>query len=59
MAGQESCFLSKELSTIIVDIPEIGELPLEALQLNIRHDVLRASMEQYELNIRIDASLGA
>jgi 5'-3' exonuclease len=59
VAGQESCFLSKELSTIIVDIPEIGELPLEALQLNIRHDVLHASMEQYELNIRIDASLGA
>lgn len=58
VAGQESSFLSKELSTIIVDIPELGELPLEALQLAIRHDALRASMDRYELSIKTD-SLGA
>lgn len=52
--GRESSFLSKELSSIIVDIPELEGLSLDTLQLGIRHDILSDILKQYDLNIRID-----
>ncbi|WP_309137859.1 5'-3' exonuclease [Paenibacillus sp. SC116] len=52
--GQESTFISKELASIICDIPELSELTLDELQLNIQYDMLRTMIDQYELKINVN-----
>ncbi len=53
--GQESAFISKELSQICCDIPELNHFDMGDLQLNINNVLLGDILKQYELKIRLDA----
>lgn len=52
--GQESAFVSKDLSRIIYDIPELSGLTLDELRLNIQQEMMRTIFNQYQLKINVN-----
>ena len=50
ICGKECALLCKELATIKTDLPELQNISLEDLQLNISNDGRLRAYEKYELN---------
>lgn len=55
--GRESTMLSKELATIMCNLDALRSIDLEALRLNIKEDRLSHSLEELELNIKVQLPL--
>ncbi len=54
LAGKESSIISKELSAICCDIPELAEPDWDRLRLRISRNQLMQQMEELELKLRLD-----